>query len=172
MWFIFLVAIMAIFSSFFVIIRLSCFKLMFLNYICVKFFVLFHFWLYSDLKNGLLLNHTIAQSYFRLDIHCGSARIWCTLIHQTIDSFWRIFMNPLHMLLEIPFSQEHFRTILALNILFDATLVIHVTQHDIFRGIPLTTLGTLEILSILAIQFEVGRLVGHRTKAETHEIGP
>lgn len=76
------------------------------------------------------------------------------------------------MLLEIPFTQEHFGTILALNIFLDATFVIHVTQHDIFRGIPLTTFGTLEILSVLAIELEGVGFVGHRAKAETHEIGP
>lgn len=61
-------------------------------------------------------------------------------------------VQSLDVLLQVPFAAELFVAKLALDLLLDAALVVHVPQHDAAGRVPLAALEAGKILSVFARQ--------------------
>lgn len=127
--------------------------------------------------SGQLRDQNAQQTLHRIQ----AGRYWTRLqrrflliVHQwqRCIAEYCIFMDPLDVLLEIPFTQKHFCTKLTLNVLFDSTLVVHVAQHYVFGWVPFTTFDALKILSIFAALLQSSVLFWHWAKAVAHKFWP
>lgn len=97
----------------------------------------------------------ICEAVARLIIRYAETMSTTTATHSIIHH-----VHTFQMLLQIPFAPEFLLAHFANDFLFDAAFVVHVTQHNAARRIPLATFLTREILSVASLKFRIVRIVG------------